>query len=247
MVLGLKIEERDGKKVAQLHSEINYDKKVDLWAAGCILAEMLKGKMLFVGKDNADQWNQIIKALGTPNPDFISTLPDEIQDFVIKHQKHEPTPWEELFPDNLFRENEETEQYDTRTACAARNLLSNLLVIDPALRYSVDEALTLEYVQKGEQEAGEMRETCPVYVYNGYIEDLDYSAADWTKVIFFELKQYELMSLRNKDLNIRIQEECPKCIEHRCSCLVCNERNLETLLMPNQLGLSEKCDAIERE
>uniref|UniRef100_A0A914D867 Protein kinase domain-containing protein n=1 Tax=Acrobeloides nanus TaxID=290746 RepID=A0A914D867_9BILA len=115
MVLGLKFEERNGKQVAQLHSEINYDKKVDLWAAGCILAEMLKGKMLFEGKDNTDEWSQMIKVLGTPNPDFLSTLPVEIREFVDRHPQLAPKPWEELFPDNLFRIKEESEQYDTRT------------------------------------------------------------------------------------------------------------------------------------
>uniref|UniRef100_A0A914D6G4 Uncharacterized protein n=1 Tax=Acrobeloides nanus TaxID=290746 RepID=A0A914D6G4_9BILA len=116
------------------------------------------------------------------------------------------------------------------TARAARDLLSNLLVIDPALRYSADEALTHEYVVKWE-EPGEMRETYPVY--NGHIEDLEYSEAEWTKVMFFELKRYELMTLRSKNLNIGIQE-CPKCIEHRCSCSLCDEKNLEILLMLNQ-------------
>jgi serine/threonine protein kinase len=34
---------------------------------GCILAEMLLGKPLFPGKDEADQLNKISAVLGTPN------------------------------------------------------------------------------------------------------------------------------------------------------------------------------------
>lgn len=33
-----------------LLSPNNYTKAIDMWAAGCILAEMLTGKMLFAGK-----------------------------------------------------------------------------------------------------------------------------------------------------------------------------------------------------
>lgn len=35
--------------------------------AGCILAEMLLGKPLFPGKDEADQLNRISSVMGTPN------------------------------------------------------------------------------------------------------------------------------------------------------------------------------------
>lgn len=33
-----------------LLSPNNYTKAIDMWAAGCILAEMLTGRMLFAGK-----------------------------------------------------------------------------------------------------------------------------------------------------------------------------------------------------
>ena len=36
-----------------LLSPNNYTKAIDMWAAGCILAEMLTGRMLFAGKSLA--------------------------------------------------------------------------------------------------------------------------------------------------------------------------------------------------
>jgi serine/threonine protein kinase len=30
----------------------NYNKSVDIWAAGCVFAELLIGKPLFIGTDN---------------------------------------------------------------------------------------------------------------------------------------------------------------------------------------------------
>lgn len=45
-----------------------YGTEIDLWAAGCVLAEMLRGgKLLFEGKTNTDQLIKIIKVLGTPS------------------------------------------------------------------------------------------------------------------------------------------------------------------------------------
>lgn len=43
-----------------------YTSAVDLWAAGCVLAEMLLGLPLFTGKDGIDQLLEIIKVRGTP-------------------------------------------------------------------------------------------------------------------------------------------------------------------------------------
>ncbi len=45
----------------------NYNTAVDVWSAGCVLAEMLQGTPLFPGSSNVDQLVEIIKILGTPS------------------------------------------------------------------------------------------------------------------------------------------------------------------------------------
>lgn len=40
---------------------------MDVWSVGCIFAELLQHKPLFMGKSEIDQLNQIFKELGTPN------------------------------------------------------------------------------------------------------------------------------------------------------------------------------------
>ena len=42
----------------------NYGKKFDIWAIGCIMAEMIDGEPLFAGEDLIDQLNVIMKVLG---------------------------------------------------------------------------------------------------------------------------------------------------------------------------------------
>ena len=45
----------------------NYDEKIDIWALGCIMAELYSLKPLFPGESEFDQINKIVKILGTPN------------------------------------------------------------------------------------------------------------------------------------------------------------------------------------
>ncbi|KAJ3050084.1 negative regulator of the PHO system, partial [Rhizophlyctis rosea] len=63
----------------------NYSTSIDMWSAGCIMAEMYSGKPLFPGKNNDDQLQKIFKLLGTPSeqswprvselPEFKKTFP----------------------------------------------------------------------------------------------------------------------------------------------------------------------------
>uniref|UniRef100_A0A3Q0RCU2 mitogen-activated protein kinase n=1 Tax=Amphilophus citrinellus TaxID=61819 RepID=A0A3Q0RCU2_AMPCI len=53
---------------------MHYTQTVDIWSAGCIMAEMLLGKPLFKGNDHLDQLREIMKITGTPSPDFIVKL-----------------------------------------------------------------------------------------------------------------------------------------------------------------------------
>jgi len=61
-------------------SRRKYTKKVDMWAVGCILAELLGRKPLFPGSDSFQQIRLIVGILGTP-----TTLKDkESRDFIAK-------------------------------------------------------------------------------------------------------------------------------------------------------------------
>ena len=43
-----------------------YTTKIDVWSAGCVIAEMITMHPLFDGDDNLDQIAKIIKVLGPP-------------------------------------------------------------------------------------------------------------------------------------------------------------------------------------
>jgi len=50
-----------------LMGSTKYSSSIDIWSTGCIFAEMVTGKPLFPGQNNADQLMLIFKTLGTPN------------------------------------------------------------------------------------------------------------------------------------------------------------------------------------
>ena len=54
-----------------------YSSAVDIWSAGCVMAEILPGHPLFAGQNSFDQLIEIMKVLGTPSPsDLVAMNPD---------------------------------------------------------------------------------------------------------------------------------------------------------------------------
>ena len=47
----------------------DYSPAIDVWSAGCVVAELLLGQPLFPGESGVDQLVEIIKVLGTPTRD----------------------------------------------------------------------------------------------------------------------------------------------------------------------------------
>ncbi|XP_043594875.1 cyclin-dependent-like kinase 5 isoform X2 [Bombus pyrosoma] len=106
-----------------------YTTSIDMWSAGCIFAELANaGRPLFPGSDVDDQLKRIFKMLGTPVeetwPDF-TTLPD-----------YKPFP--------LYHPAQGLAQVTPKLNSRGRDLLQ-LLVCNPALRLSADEAMVHPY------------------------------------------------------------------------------------------------------
>ncbi|KAJ3024424.1 UNVERIFIED_CONTAM: cyclin-dependent kinase 5 [Siphonaria sp. JEL0065] len=63
-----------------------YSTSIDIWSAGCIMAEMASGRALFPGQSVRDQLLKIFKLMGTPNESTwpkITELPEYKSDFPI--------------------------------------------------------------------------------------------------------------------------------------------------------------------
>ena len=63
---------------------------LDVWSAGCVLAELLLGQPIFPGDSGVDQLVEIIKVLGTPNRDQIKEMNPNYTEFKFPQIKTHP-------------------------------------------------------------------------------------------------------------------------------------------------------------
>ncbi|KAF1321106.1 Cmgc/mapk protein kinase, partial [Globisporangium splendens] len=68
----------------------NYNDAVDMWAIGCIFAEMLRRRPFFTGRDPSDQLHMIIRVLGSPTEEEMSFVPHEAAKKAILQHGYYP-------------------------------------------------------------------------------------------------------------------------------------------------------------
>ncbi|TVU31140.1 hypothetical protein EJB05_22812, partial [Eragrostis curvula] len=65
----------------------DHDTRVDTWSLGCVMAELLTGRMLFDGKkDHADQLCKIFDVLGEPGKRAWQTSDKDLGEMVLQWQ-----------------------------------------------------------------------------------------------------------------------------------------------------------------
>lgn len=97
----------------------NYTTKIDIWSAGCVMAELLLGQPIFPGESKIDQLVEIIKVLGTPTREEICSMNENYSEH--KFPQIRPIPFNRIFK----KETQET-----------IDLLYHIMKYDPNIRYS---------------------------------------------------------------------------------------------------------------
>ena len=105
-----------------------YSYNIDVWSAGCILAEMLLNEVLFKGADDIDMMKKIFTLLGIPND---SIWPNAIQ--LDKYIPFTGGPAETI------------QKKFSKFSEDCRDLLEKMLVLNPNDRISAAEALNHRY------------------------------------------------------------------------------------------------------
>jgi len=108
-----------------------YSTSLDVWSVGCIFAEMALGRPLFPGTSEKDQLQKIFQVLGTPTSESwpsIVELPEWKS--LSGFPNYEKMQWSSVCP-----------QLDA----VARDLLSKMLVYEPAKRITPREAMHHPY------------------------------------------------------------------------------------------------------
>jgi len=104
-----------------------YSSAVDLWSAGCVLAEMLIGVPIFAGKDGTDQLLCIVEVLGSPSPAELHALNPMYDAAVCFQPRVEPLSWPRVL--------------GTRTPVEVVELTGQLLRYEPRKRPEPMEAM----------------------------------------------------------------------------------------------------------
>ena len=115
-----------------------YDNSIDLWSAACIFGEMLNGKNLFQGKNDAEQCEEIFKIIGTPNEEeffWLKESPEWNAGLTGEgFKKFEKKKFKDVFP-----EINDDNAYD---------ILEKMLVFDPDKRASAEIILEHPYFKE---------------------------------------------------------------------------------------------------
>ncbi|KAL0342919.1 UNVERIFIED_CONTAM: putative serine/threonine-protein kinase [Sesamum angustifolium] len=105
----------------------DYEVGIDLWSAGCLLAEMFVGRPIMPGRNEIEQLHKIFKLCGSPSEEY----------------------WKKVKPPATFRP---PQQYKPNFQEAFPNfpnsafaLLGRLLSLDPAFRGTATSALQTEF------------------------------------------------------------------------------------------------------
>jgi cyclin-dependent kinase 12/13 len=118
-----------------LLGETRYGTSVDIWSAGCILAELLLGRPLFTGKTEMEQLSLIFDLVGTPTRDRWEGFNDlkllKSGEFTIGKVKN-----------SSLRQKYGNKNKMNSTAI---DLLEKLLELDPSKRMTAGRAMTSRY------------------------------------------------------------------------------------------------------
>jgi len=104
----------------------DYSNAIDVWSAGCVIAEMVLGFPIFPGETSVDQLVEIIKVLGTPSKAQILEMNPQFNDFKFPNIK--PIPWSRVFKNKVSDD-------------CFFDFLSNILVYEPKKRLNPLKAL----------------------------------------------------------------------------------------------------------
>ncbi|XP_007670063.1 mitogen-activated protein kinase 13 isoform X2 [Ornithorhynchus anatinus] len=154
-------------------SWMHYNKTVDIWSVGCIMAEMITGKTLFKGKDYLDQLTQILKVTGVPGAEFVQKLQDKAAKSYIQALPRSPKKdFSQLFP---------------QASPQAADLLEKMLELDVEKRLTATQALAHPFF---DQFRDPEEETEAQHPFDDSLEHEKLTVEEWKSHIYKEITSF---------------------------------------------------------
>lgn len=116
-----------------LFGSSSYHWGIDMWAAGCILAELVTGRTIFPGQSTMDQIERVIALTGPPSKQDIDSVDSQVVDTMLLNLQYS-------YPRMNLEEKLEGAPPD------AIDLIKQLLVFNPNNRLTAEQALNHPYV-----------------------------------------------------------------------------------------------------
>ena len=141
----------------------SYNEKIDIWAIGCIMAELYTLKPIFPGIDEFDQLNKIIKITGTPE---FNDWPEGFA-LIQKNNIRMPNYNKGNLKEIVFNANEE-----------AIDFLESIFELNPERRPSASELLKHPYfteIQRPGSYSYQMRNTRPNRITKNYNDIMNFN------------------------------------------------------------------------
>ncbi|KAM4838905.1 mitogen-activated protein kinase 12 isoform X2 [Urocitellus parryii] len=152
---------------------MRYTQTVDIWSVGCIMAEMITGKILFKGNDHLDQLKEIMKVTGTPPAEFVQKL-----------QSAEAKNYMKGLPE---LEKKDFASVLTNASPLAVDLLEKMLVLDAEQRVTAAEALAHPYFESLHDTEDEPQ----AQKYDDSFDDVDRTLDEWKRVTYKEVLSFK--------------------------------------------------------
>uniref|UniRef100_A0A4W4HT04 mitogen-activated protein kinase n=1 Tax=Electrophorus electricus TaxID=8005 RepID=A0A4W4HT04_ELEEL len=152
---------------------MHYTQTVDIWSAGCILAEMITEKVLFPGNDSMDQLNMILHLTGTPPSSLVQKMQSkDARSYVQSLPVQKKKDFRKVFP-----------TMDSN----AVDLLEKTLMLDPEVRLTAKDGLSQPYLSEFHDPENEP-ESPP---YDDSFESLELAISEWKSLIHMEIMTFD--------------------------------------------------------
>ena len=122
----------------------NYNEKIDIFAAGCIIAELFTLTPLFPGKTEAMQIFEHMTLLGNPGKEYFEkfNLPREYAEYYGSIKIEGISKFEKVLNEEMFYSNDDAKH--------AADLIMNMLRLDYNKRYSAEHCLNHPFLKEKE-------------------------------------------------------------------------------------------------